>query len=226
MSHVVHQDYPGEGLSETDLAPTPLQQVRDWLAQAEERDARLGDVPFPTAFAVATVDAAGMPNVRTVLLRFLDDAGPGFVTDLGSAKGTEIAATGGIAAALTWPSMFRAVRFRGQAVPLPRDEVTEYFRARPWGSRISAWASEQSRPVADRSTLVAAFDDCARRFPDTGSPDDVPVPDGWGGWRIDCSEVELWAGRRDRLHDRLVFVRTGPGGLDDGSAWVVVRRQP
>lgn len=226
MSSVEHQDYPGEGLSESELAATPLRQVRDWLAQAEERQARQGDVPIPTALAVATVDAAGMPNVRTVLLRFLDEAGPGFVTDLGSAKSTEITATGGIAATLTWPSMFRAVRFRGRAVPLARDEVTAYFLARPWGSRISAWASQQSRPVADRETLLAAYDAYARRFPDTGSPGDVPVPDEWGGWRIGCEEVELWAGRRDRLHDRLVYVRTGPGGLDVEDAWTVHRRQP
>jgi pyridoxamine 5'-phosphate oxidase len=226
MSSVVHDEYPGEGLSESELAPTPLRQVRDWLAQAEERHAARGDVPFSTALAVATVDAAGMPNVRTVLLRFLDEAGPGFVTDLTSAKSTEIATTGGLAATLTWPTMFRAVRFRGRAVPLPRHEVDAYFRARPWGSRISAWASRQSQPVADRTALLAAYDEYAERYPDTGSPDDVPVPDAWGGWRIACDEVELWAGRRDRLHDRLVFVRTRPGHLDDESAWSVLRRQP
>jgi pyridoxamine 5'-phosphate oxidase len=226
MTSVVHDDYPGEGLSESELAPTPLRQVRDWLTQAEERQARLGDVPFPTTLAVATVDAAGMPNVRTVLLRFLDAAGPGFVTDLRSAKSTEIVATGGLAATMTWPTMFRAVRFRGRAIPLARVEVVEYFRSRPWGSRISAWASEQSSPVADRAALVAAYDRYAAQFPDTGSPDDVPTPDGWGGWRIDCDEVELWAGRRDRLHDRLVYVRSQPGDLDDPAAWDVVRRQP
>jgi len=221
-----HRDYPGDGLSEDHLASTPLAQVRDWLAQAVARQADTGDVPEPTALSVATVDSHGMPNVRTVLLRFLDEAGPGFVTDLGSAKGSEIAATGGIAAALTWPSMYRAVRFRGRAVPLSRDEVTVYFRSRPWGSRISAWASAQSRPVADREALLAAYDSWAQRFPDTGSPLDVPVPDGWGGWRIDCDEVELWAGRRNRLHDRLVYVRRGPGDLGSSTAWSVVRRQP
>lgn len=226
MNTDTRRDYPGDGLDEGDLAPTPLQQVREWLAQAVARQAERGDVPEPTALSVATVDAHGMPNVRTVLMRFLDGAGPGFVTNLGSTKGAEIAATGGIAAALTWPAMYRAVRFRGRAVPLSRDEVTAYFRARPWGSRISGWASEQSRPLADRATLVAAYDTWAQRFPDTGSPLDVPVPDDWGGWRIDCDEIELWAGRRDRLHDRLVFMRTGPGDLASTTAWSVERRQP
>jgi len=226
MTDVRHTDYPGEGLAERDLAATPLEQVRRWVADAEARQSGRGDVPEPTALSVATVDADGMPNVRTVLMRFLDERGPGFVTDLGSAKSTEIAATGGIAAALTWPSMYRAVRFRGRGVAIGRDEIGEYFVARPWGSRISAWASDQSRPVVDRVALVAAYDHFAALYPDTGSPGDVPVPDGWGGWRIDCDEVELWAGRRDRLHDRLVYVRAGAGGLGEPGAWTVLRRQP
>ncbi|ROS75381.1 pyridoxal 5'-phosphate synthase [Cellulomonas sp. PhB143] len=226
MSGVVHTDYSGDGLDESALAATPLEQVARWLAEAEARQAERGDVPEPRALSVATVDRAGRPNVRTVLLRFLDGRGPGFVTDLGSAKSVEISATGGVAASLTWPSMYRSVRFRGTATALGRDEVADYFVARPWGSRISAWASHQSRPVRGRAELEAAYAGAAARFPDTGSPDDVPVPDGWGGWRVACDEVELWAGRRDRLHDRLVLARVGPGGLDDAAAWAVHRRQP
>jgi pyridoxamine 5'-phosphate oxidase len=222
----VHNEYPGEGLSEGELAATPLQQVRRWLADAEARQAERGDVVEPGALSVATVDADGRANVRTVLLRFLDEHGPGFVTDLGSAKSREIGATGTVAASLTWPAMYRAVRFRGRAVPVGRAEIDAYFAARPWGSRISAWASDQSEPIADRAALLAAYDRYAARYPDTGSPDDVPVPDGWGGWRIDCAEVELWAGRRDRLHDRLVFTRVADGGLDTAEAWTVGRRQP
>ena len=222
----MHNEYPGEGLSEGELAATPLQQVRRWLADAEARQAERGDVVEPGALSVATVDADGRANVRTVLLRFLDEHGPGFVTDLGSAKSREIAATGSVAASLTWPAMYRAVRFRGRAVPVGRAEIDAYFANRPWGSRISAWASDQSEPIADRAALVAAYDRYAARYPDTGSSDDVPVPDGWGGWRIDCTEVELWAGRRDRLHDRLVFTRVADGGLDTAEAWTVARRQP
>ena len=159
-------------------------------------------------------------------MRFLDERGPGFVTDLGSAKSREIIATGSVAASLTWPAMFRAVRFRGHAIPVGRDEIAAYFATRPWGSRISAWASDQSQPIADRAALVAAYERYAALYPDTGSPDDVPVPDGWGGWRIECDEVELWAGRRDRLHDRLVFTRVAEGDLDTADAWTVHRRQP
>ena len=226
MGDLVHTDYPGDGLTEGDLATTPLEQVGRWLADAEARQAERGDVPEPTALSVATVDAAGIPNVRTVLLRFLDARGPGFVSDLGSAKGAEIAATGGLAAALTWPAMYRAVRFRGRAVLLDRDEVADYFVARPWGSRISAWASDQSRVIEGRSGLEAAYQRYAARWPDRGGPTDVPLPDFWGGYRITCDEVEFWAGRSNRLHDRLVFIRVSDGALDDPDAWRLERRQP
>ena len=222
----MRSEYSGEGLSEDGLAPTPLHQVRAWVADAQARQAERGDVVEPTALSVATVDAEGHANVRTVLMRFLDERGPGFVTGLGSAKSREIVATGSVAASLTWPAMFRAVRFRGHAVPIGRDEIAAYFATRPWGSRISAWASDQSRPVADRATLVAAYERYAALYPDTGSATDVPVPDDWGGWRIVCDEVELWAGRRDRLHDRLVFTRVADGDLGTAHAWTVHRRQP
>ena len=222
----MEREYSGDGLSENELAATPLQQVRRWVADARARQAERGDVPEPTALSVATVDPGGYPNVRTVLMRFLDERGPGFVTDLGSTKSRELIATDAVAASLTWPAMFRAVRFRGRAVPVGRDEIADYFASRPWGSRISAWASDQSQPIADRAALVAAYERYAALYPDTGSAADVPVPDGWGGWRIDCDEVELWAGRRDRLHDRLVFTRVADADLDSATGWTVHRRQP
>lgn len=226
----VHRtDYTGDGITESDLEPTPLAQIRRWVAEARARQADQHDVPEPTALALATVNADGAPDVRTVLMRFLDGRGPGFVTNLDSTKGQQIAADGHVAAALTWPSMFRSVRFRGVAEEISRDDVAEYFDSRPWGSRISAWASHQSAPIADRAALEAAYDRWAAEFPDTGSPDDVPVPDRWGCWRIRCTEIEIWAGRRNRLHDRLVFRRASagvPADLDDADAWSVSRLQP
>lgn len=226
MTDARRVDYTGEGLSEAQVAATPWQQARLWVEEAIARSESQGDVPEPTALSVATVDAAGLPNVRTVLMRFFDDRGPGFLTATVSTKGQEIAATGGLAAALTWPSMFRAIRFRGQARELERDEVEGYFRSRPWASRISAWASQQSQPVDSRADLEAAYDRYAAQFPDHGSVDDVPVPDFWGGYRVHCDEVEFWGGRRNRLHDRLVFTRTGEGTLDDAASWSLSRRQP
>ena len=226
MTPADRRDYHGEGLLEEHLAATPWRQVATWVDAARHRAAVEGDVPEPTALSVATVDADGCPDVRTVLMRFLDPSGPGFVTSLDSTKGRQLAANPHVAASLTWPSMYRAIRFRGTAHQIARHEIEEYFRGRPWGSRISAWASAQSRPVGSRAELEAAYASFAQRWPDHGRPDDVPVPPSWGGYRITCGEVELWAGRRDRLHDRLVFVRVGEGSLDDAGAWRVERRQP
>lgn len=219
-------EYEGEGLSETDLAPTPWVQARAWVDQALARAEDHDDVPEPLAMSVATVDSQGRPNVRTVLMRFFDERGPGFVTNLESTKGDEIRANDAVAASLTWPALYRSIRFRGRAVLLGRDEVAAYFTGRPWGSRVGAWASQQSRPIASRAALEEAFREWAERYPDRGGADDVPVPDTWGGWRIVCDEVEFWAGRRSRLHDRLVYTRAGVGPLDELPAWRVHRRQP
>ncbi|QIM21809.1 pyridoxamine 5'-phosphate oxidase [Phycicoccus sp. HDW14] len=219
-------DYTGDGISEADLLETPYASVRAWVDDAVRRSETEADVFEPLALSVASADPEGRPNVRTVLMRFLDERGPGFVTDLTSTKGRELTVNAHVAAALTWPAMYRAIRFRGRAVQLDEDEVRSYWVSRPWASRISAWASQQSQPVGSRADLEAAYAARAAEFPDHGSDDDVPVPDAWGGFRILCDEVELWAGRRNRLHDRLVHTRTGEGDLGDAGSWEVSRRQP
>jgi pyridoxamine 5'-phosphate oxidase len=219
-------DYDGEELSEAVAPQAPLEILQAWIEAAVRRQADHGDAPEPTAMSVATVDADGVPDVRTVLLRSLDRRGPAFFTSTLSTKGRQLAANPGVAASLTWPAIFRAVRFRGYAELLPEEEVTAYFRTRPWGARIGAHASAQSRPVPDRATLETAYQQAAERYPDSGRPDDVPVPDGWGGYRVVPDRVELWAGRRSRLHDRLVWERVGPGGLDEPVAWRRVRLAP
>src|SRR5450756_2610241 len=138
MSDALRREYHGEGLTESELAATPWEQARVWVDDAVYRAAERDDVPEPLAMSLATVDAAGRPDVRAVLLRFFDPAGPGFVTSLESAKGTQIAGNPQVAAALVWAGMYRAIRFRGTANPLGRGEVERYFGERPWGSRISA----------------------------------------------------------------------------------------
>lgn len=218
-------DYTGEGLSEGDLAATPYDQASTWLDDAVARSAASGLVE-PSELAFATVDASGRPNVRVVLMRFFGPDGPGFVTDTGSIKSRELAANPACAASLTWTPLFRAIRFRGVARAIPSEELAAYFRTRPWGSRISAWASQQSAPSAGRRELEESYAAYARKWPDTGNLEDVPVPATWGGYRVEADEVEFWAGRSNRLHDRLVFSRVGPGGLDVRGAWSVSRRQP
>jgi pyridoxamine 5'-phosphate oxidase len=226
MTERTWPDPAADGLSESDLLGSPYLQTRAWVDDAVALAGERPDVPEPTAMSVATVDAQGAPNVRTVLLRFLDERGPGFVTNLESTKSRELAQDARVAASLTWPSLHRAIRFRGHAVPVERDAVRAYFVSRPYGSRLSAWASEQSRPLAERAALERRWAELEARFPETGSPAEVPLPDYWGGWRVVPDEVEFWAGRRNRLHDRLVFTRVGEGTLADPEAWSLTRRQP
>ena len=226
MSDALRREYHGEGLTESELAATPWEQARVWLDDAVYRSAEREDVPEPLAMSLATIDEAGRPDVRTVLMRFFDPAGPGFVSNLESTKGVQIAGNPAVAAAIVWPAMYRAIRFLGIARKLGLGDVERYFRERPWGSRIGAWASRQSQVIQGRSSLEEAYQRYAAQWPDLGGPTDVPVPDFWGGFRITCDEVEFWAGRTNRLHDRLVFVRVGEGGLDDATAWRLERRQP
>ena len=150
MTAVYRVDYTGEGLSEAELAPTPWQQALRWVDEADARAEARDDVPEPRALSVATVDATGAPNVRTVLMRFFDERGPGFVTSRDSTKGVELAADPRVAVSLTWPAMFRSIRFRGVVEDVAADEVRAYWASRPWGSRISAWASRQSQPATGR----------------------------------------------------------------------------
>ena len=217
-----HVEYAGEGLTEGGVPGAPFDLITSWIDTARARQAERGDVPEPLSFAVATVDAHGHPDVRTVLMRFLDAAGPGFVTSLESAKSQQLAAVPALAATLTWPSMFRAIRFRGRAERVGEQEVDTYFAERPRGSQLSAWVSHQSQPIVGREPLERAWAEVEHRYEGRA----VPRPENWGGWRIVCDEVEAWAGRRDRLHDRFRWTRVADGGLDVTTAWRVERLQP
>ena len=225
-------DYTGEGLNERDLAPTPYEQLLLWIGQAQAEGVRAAESPEGLALQLATVDAAVTPNVRTGLFRFFDASGSGIMTDGGSVKSHEIADNPRVAASLGWPELFRVVRFRGLAVPIEGALLVDYFGQRPWGSRIAAWASHQSEPVGSREELLAEFDRYAAQFPDRGGADDVPVPPSWAGFRLRPWEVEFWAGRSSRLHDRIVFSAGSALSaaalppLNDPDGWTVRRRQP
>ncbi len=202
-----HVDYSGEGLDEGEVPDAPFGLVTSWVDMARARQG---------------VDAEGRPDVRTVLMRFLDARGPGFVTSLESAKSRQLQEVPALAATLTWPAMFRAIRFRGRAERVGEAEIDRYFAERPRGSQLSAWVSRQSRPIEGREPLEAAWAEVEARYEGR----DVPRPDFWGGWRIVCDEVEAWAGRSNRLHDRFRWTRVGEGGLDVAGAWRVERLQP
>ena len=215
-------DYSGEGLGEGEVPGAPFGLVSSWIDTARARQADRGDVPEPLSFAVATVDSDGRPDVRTVLMRFLDARGPGFVTSLESTKSQHLQTTPALAATITWPAMFRAIRFRGRAERVGETEIDRYFAERPRGSQLSAWVSHQSQPIDGRAPLERAWAEVEARY----AGRDVPRPDFWGGWRIACDEVEAWAGRSNRLHDRFRWTRVADGGLEIPDAWTVERLQP
>lgn len=195
-------------------AVDPLKTLAEWIAEAKEA----GD-PEATAMALATVDPDGAPAVRYVLCKGVTERGLQFFTNLGSRKGLALAAEPRAAVTFWWPSLERTVRIVGTTELLPRDAVDAYFASRPRGSRIGAWASDQSRPVGAREELEAR----ARQF-DEQHPEPGPhtAPAEWGGYELVASEVELWQGRDDRIHDRLRFDRDPAAS----TGWAAVRLQP
>jgi len=180
----------------------PMAQLARWCD-----DARAAAVPEPEAMTLATVDADGHPSARTVLLRGLDGRGLVFYSNYRSAKAADLGALPFAAVVLHWKELARQVRVTGPVAKASPQESDAYWARRPRGSRIAAWASPQSEVLASRADLDARVAAAASRFAGT----DPPRPTSWGGYRLEPRTVELWAGRPDRLHDRVRYAR-GPAG--------------
>lgn len=204
-----HDDYDRSALADGSLDADPVEQFRRWLADAED-----AGLPDPNAMVLSTVDASG-PTSRTVLLKALIGGRFEFVTNAGSRKGRALSADGRVSLAFPWYALQRQVLIDGDAVPAAAETSDAYFASRPRGSRIGAWASRQSQPVADRAALDAQVAATEQRF----AGQEVPRPPFWGAWLVTPRRIEFWQGRPSRVHDRFVYTPSAGG-------WTIARLQP
>jgi pyridoxamine 5'-phosphate oxidase len=206
----IRQEYMRAGLSEKDAAADPFEQFDRWF-----RDVLQAQLPLPNTMTLATATAAGRPSARAVLLKGVDERGFVFYTNYSSRKGHELAANPYAALAFVWADLERQVRIEGAVEKVSTEESDAYFESRPLGSRLGAWASPQSKVLRNRQTLatkVAAIVLRYGRHP--------PRPRHWGGYRVVPEAIEFWQGRKNRLHDRLLYTRQATGG------WKIVRLAP
>jgi pyridoxamine 5'-phosphate oxidase len=188
----------------------PIVHFQSWMAEAEKSEPN-----DPNAMALATADGKGHPSLRMVLLKGIDAGEFVFYTNLESRKGSDLAANPHAALLFHWKSLRRQVRVEGPVEAVSADEADAYFQSRPRGSRIGAWASRQSRPLASRFDLEKRVAEFAAKF----GLGEVPRPEFWSGFRVIPKRMEFWQDRPFRLHDRLVFVR-------DGERWRTERLFP
>ncbi|MFJ8749583.1 pyridoxamine 5'-phosphate oxidase [Streptomyces sp. NPDC102441] len=199
----MREQYRSEDFIEKDLAADPMDQFARWFSQV----AGGGALHEPNAMVVSTADPRGRPSSRTVLLKQYDDRGFVFFTNYGSRKGRELTANPYVSLLFPWHPLARQVIVTGTAARVGREETVAYFRTRPHGSQLGAWASEQSTVVGSRQELTARYEELAARYPEG---EKVPAPPQWGGFRVVPDAIEFWQGRENRLHDRLRYVRDSP----------------
>jgi pyridoxamine 5'-phosphate oxidase len=207
----MRRSYQSSALSEADVAAGWLEQFGRWLEQAVESLA----FPEPNAMVLATADANGTPSARTVLLKGYDERGLVFFTNYSSRKGRELAENPRVSVVFPWYALERQILLTGTVTRTSRADSEAYFHSRPYGSQIAASISDQSQVIPGREWLESERDRLAAQHPES-----VPLPDFWGGFRIEPATVEFWQGREDRLHDRLRYRRT------DGDSWLIERLAP
>ncbi|MBG4779471.1 pyridoxamine 5'-phosphate oxidase [Pseudomonas aeruginosa] len=200
----MRREYTRDGLSEANAPSDPFSLFRQWFDDAVKTER----LPVePNAMTLATVDADGYPHCRILLLKGLDERGFTFFTNYESAKGRQLAANPRAAMTFFWPALERQVRIEGSVEKVTPEESDAYYQVRPLGSRLGAWASPQSRVIADRAELERLLAETERRFA-------APPPRGpehWGGYRLLPPRLEFWPGRPRRRHDRLDYRRQDGG---------------
>ena len=205
----LRQNYDKGALDEADVDADPFRQFAVWFEAA-----RAADLMEPNAMALATADAQGRPSSRMVLLKGVDARGFTFFTNFQSRKGQDLAANPRASLLFWWDKLHRQVRIDGSIETVASEEADSYFHSRPYGSRIGAAASPQSRVIASRAELEERF-----RTIEAAHPETPPRPAHWGGYRVVPDRFEFWQGRESRLHDRLVYV-------PDGQGWRIERLAP
>jgi pyridoxamine 5'-phosphate oxidase len=205
----IREEYRGEALTRAHLDDDPLDLLERWVNEAVN-----AQLPLPNAMTLATVSDEGCPSSRVVLLKGIEDDALLFFTHYDSRKGLEIAANPAVAATFFWEPFARQVTLTGRASRLDEQASREYFASRPRGSQLSALISPQSRPVSGE-WLAEAAAEAERRYRN----EPVPMPENWGGYRIQPEEIQFWHGRPDRLHDRFRYLRSDQG-------WSVERLAP
>lgn len=208
----MRREYVRDGLDEAQAPDSPMPLFRSWFEEALQTEV----LPVePNAMMLATVDTEGFPHCRVLLLKGFDDRGFTFFTNYLSDKGEELAACPRAAMTFFWPALERQVRIEGAIEKLSAEESDAYYRMRPLGSRIGAWASPQSHVIAGRETLESQVEEVKRRF----AEQEPERPEHWGGYRLRPQRMEFWQGRASRLHDRLNY-------RQDGTSWIRERLAP
>lgn len=210
--HDERRDYERAQLRRAVLKDDPFVQFADWFSAAKAS----GLLPDPTAFTLATVGREGQPHQRIVLLKDFDTSGFVFYTNYASQKGQDIAANPKVAMHFAWLPLEQQVRIEGAIEKIAATESEAYFHSRPRASQLGALASAQSSPIATRDELEARYHDLTQRY----EGQTVPMPENWGGYRIQPQLFEFWQGGKYRLHDRFVYRQATAG------AWLIERLQP